>query len=269
MTNRNYANEITKEYLKKLGVQYVSPDGKYVIKNGKLAKINKGNKKPYDLVGFYDPDIRASVSAEERKPSTGTIALGVHVLNYVWNNADKPAGMVIDHVDNDPTNNDISNLQCITQQENLTKERPDWNTSEIKCQMKKPRSFYEDKLAKYEALYEAAKQEHNADLCHSLRGNISQTKARIRYWNSHKEEYFEYLEAKNKNINDKQIWKLRVKLRQRIADKKKFYKEKGDLKSWRACCQLAKEVDDQPANKILQICEKLGIKLNNAEQSES
>ena len=39
-----------------------------------------------------------------------------------------------------------------------------------------------NKLNKYLTDYEAAKQAKQTDLVHKLRANISQTRARIRYW---------------------------------------------------------------------------------------
>jgi hypothetical protein len=51
--------------------------------------------------------------------------------------------------------------------------------------LNKPRSFYEDKLAGYEKAYEEAKLNKDADLAHKLRAYISQTRARLRYWDSH------------------------------------------------------------------------------------
>lgn len=197
MKRRTYAGEITKDYLKKLGVEHVTTDGKFVIKNSKLAKIhvNKNAAKPYGLVSFYDPDLYASVPAEEKRPSTGVVIIGVHVLNYVWNKEDKPQGMVIDHIDNNPLNNDLSNLQMITQGENIAKERDNWHVYETKCKLNKPRSFYEDKLAGYEAKYEEAKANSDAEATHKLRTNISQCRARLRYYDNHLEE------AKNLQLN--------------------------------------------------------------------
>lgn len=196
---RPYAGEITKEYLKKLGLEYVSTDGTIVIKNGKQVAINVSDKtkKPYGLVNFYDPEIRQSVPMEERIAYTGNLNLGVHVLNYVWNTGNtKPEGMVVDHIDNDPTNNELSNLQLLTQGENTAKERDNWYIYELKCKLNKPRSFYENKLKGYEMAYEQAKKDHDAEGAHQLRSNISQTRARLRYYDSHIAEVTSIKEAK-------------------------------------------------------------------------
>jgi hypothetical protein len=181
MNNRTYAREVTKEYLQKLGVEHVSTDAKEIIVNGQAVtpvptKNSKKGDRLYYNVRLYDKDTDTFYEA------------GIHVLNYVWNNSDKPQGLVIDHIDNDADNNDISNLQCITPSENVAKDRSNWNVREIKCQLDKPRSFYETRLEGYMMAYEQAKQDHDAEAAHHFRTNIAQTRARLRYYDSHIEE---------------------------------------------------------------------------------
>lgn len=189
-TRRNTAATTTKEYLKKLGVESVSPDGKTIIVKGRVIKpvVSKSGNKQYLNVRLYDPEIRAQVPKEERVSSTGQLNLGVHVLNYIWQHDTTTGGLDVDHRDNDPFNNDINNLQLLTRQENLAKERDNWHKWEIKSNLNKPRSHFEDKLAKYEALYEKAKADHDAVAAHKYRSNISQVRARIRYYDNHIEE---------------------------------------------------------------------------------
>ena len=52
MKRRAYAGEVSKEYLEKLGIEYVSKDGTIVIKNGKVSKIyvSKKAKRPYGRI---------------------------------------------------------------------------------------------------------------------------------------------------------------------------------------------------------------------------
>lgn len=188
---RNYAGQITKDYLKKLGVEYVAPQGTCVIRNGRSVNISisKKAKKPYGKVTFYDSELRQNTPKELRNAKTGVVVIDIHVLNYVWNKADKPAGMIIDHIDNNPLNNDISNLQCITPKENVNKEKTNWNVYELKCKLDRPLSYYEDKLKYFEEQYEAAKEAHDAKLTHKFRTQVCQTRARIRYYNAHKEDF--------------------------------------------------------------------------------
>lgn len=231
MNRRPYAGEITKEYLKKLGIEYVSLDGTVIIKNGAKMKISvsEKTKKPYGVISVYDPDFRQSTSEDTRTRHSGCFPLGVHIINYVWNIADKPAGMVIDHRDNDPTNNDISNLQCITPSENLHKERPDWNTFELKCKLNKPRSFYEQKLAKYTEAYEQAKKDHDAEAAHKLRCNISHSRARLRYYDSHIEEARAFEKATQETEEKKREYHERAQrkkeLKHEVGRARQLYKE--------------------------------------------
>lgn len=191
MKQRTYAREITKDYLIKLGITDVTPDGLHVFKNGKEMKQQKtrsGKKKYYLSVTLYDPDLRQSIPVEERTNGTGHFTLGVHVVNYVWNKKDKAQGIVIDHLDNDPFNNDIDNLDPKTPKANLHKEHRDWGIAQTKCKLNKPLSFYEDKLTHYLELHDEAQKQGDAAACHKLRSNISQTRARIRYYLAHQDE---------------------------------------------------------------------------------
>lgn len=190
MKHRTYAKEITKDYLIKLGVTDVTPDGLHVYKNGKevhQCKTRSG-KKYYLSVVLYDPALRQSIPVEERTSNSGNFTLGVHVVNYVWNKSDKAKGIVIDHEDNNPFNNDINNLQPKTPKENLHKEHDNWDSRQVKCNLNKPLSFYEDKLNHYLALYEEAKANHDSETCHKLRANVASTRARIRYYKAHIDE---------------------------------------------------------------------------------
>ena len=192
MKNRTYAKEITKDYLLKLGITDVTPDGLHIYKNGKEVpqrKTRSGKKKYYLSVILYDPELRQSIPVEERNSASGNITLGVHVVNYVWNSGkDKAAGIVIDHEDNDPFNNHITNLKPKTQKANLHKEHKDWCTGQLKCKLNKPLSFYEDKLSHYLALHDEAYSRGDKEACHKLRVNISQTRKRINYYNAHIDE---------------------------------------------------------------------------------
>lgn len=55
---------------------------------------------------------------------------------YAWFKGDIPEGMVVDHIDNNPFNNSLDNLQLLTVEENLNKryqdcENPHWNHYQI------------------------------------------------------------------------------------------------------------------------------------------
>lgn len=254
MKRKPYASAVTKDYLKKLGIEYVSTDGTIVIKKGKQIKISVSNKlkKSYGKLVFYDPDIYASVPKEERTKSTGRVPIDIHVLNYVWNKADKPAGRVVHHLDNNPRNNDISNLDLRTPRENVMEERKE-STRELKCDMRKPRGFYEHELNKLELEYEQAKANGDADRVHKLRSYKSQYKARLRYWDSHANEHEEFIciteakvETKVKKDNKAECIKI---LRKLAAEAK----SRGDKWRWHNLLRAANNYDAFPEEKILEI----------------
>lgn len=188
---KDYAAELTKEYLMKLGITDVTPDGLHIYKGSEeLAQYipkTKNVKRRYFRVSLYDPEIRQATPKEERTSTTGAITIPVHVINYVWNRGPRELGLVVDHIDNNPLNNHIDNLQLINQRENVTKDREE-SIRELKCKLDRPLSYYEDKLAYYEGLYQKAVKEGNQEEAHKQRANTYGQRARIRYWLSHKEE---------------------------------------------------------------------------------
>lgn len=186
MTERKYAKELTRDYLEYLGITHVTEDGLHIYKGEK--ELNQAEtKNGYLNVLLYDPAVRQAVPMEERNNSTGNMSIGVHRVVYAWYNRIQPPGMVIDHIDCNKKNNHLSNLQCLTPAENLEKERG-LSTRQLKCHLKKPRSFYEESVAYYTAEYERAKEAHDEVLTHRMRSNLSNARARLRYWDAHQAE---------------------------------------------------------------------------------
>lgn len=195
-----YASRLTKEDLIKSGITLVTEDG-YVFKGEDQVSpsISAGG---YFVFPLYDLDedgnkIKVPITRQFKgcKKVTDTYTyktrtIGLHRLMWAWFKGEVPEGYVVDHINNKhETQEDyhIENLQLLTQAQNLAKERPA-STKQLYCNLNKPLSFYEDKLQNYVAKYEEAKKNHQSDLCHKLRTNIANTKARIRYWKAHQEE---------------------------------------------------------------------------------
>ena len=181
-----YGKQLTKEYLKDiLGITDISEDGKHVYKHGHEMKQTL-SKSGYYIITLYDK-IKYSLTPEQyRNANSGYTTYGVHRLVYAWYNGIIPSSLVIDHRDDNKLNNHKDNLILTTPSGNIWKYRPH-DTREIKCMLKKPRKFYEDKLAYWEAEYEKNKQFGDQDRVHKIRANISNCKARLRYYDNHKE----------------------------------------------------------------------------------
>lgn len=190
-----YARKLTKEELMENGITEVTTDG-HVFK-GKEEEIPNINKSGYFMHEIYDKDENGNrIRIDKANSAFGYVyklrSLGLHRVMWAWHYGEVPEGMVVDHINNchDTIEDyDLSNLQLLTPAENLAKERPNWNTREVKCQLNKPRSFYEQKLEGYTIAYEQAKANKDTVGAHHLRANIAQTRARLRYYDNHIAEY--------------------------------------------------------------------------------
>jgi hypothetical protein len=198
MKERKYAKELTRDYLEYLGITNVTEDA-HVFKGEKeLTQHETSNG--YFNVQLYDPLLRQTVPMEQRTSATGELSLGVHRVVYVWFNRIQPPGLVVDHKDCNKQNNHLSNLRLMTPAENLAKERGR-STKQLKCCLTKPREFYEAKLNNYLELYEKAKQEHDESAVHTLRCNISNARAKLRYYDAHEAEAQAEIKAKEEQVS--------------------------------------------------------------------
>lgn len=255
-SRKNYASKLTKEYLIKSGITAVTEDG-YVFK-GEQQLLPSVNNNGYFVFYLYDLDddgnkikIPITRQLKDCKKPTDTYVyklntIGLPRLMWAWFKDEVPEGYIVDHINNKhETQEDyhLDNLQLLTQKDNILKERPNYNKREQSCQMNKPRSFYENKLEEYLKDYEQAKKEHNSELVHMLRSNISNTKARLRYWDAHKEEY-ENLVKEQQLADEKHAnWKQSIKDRKMLKYLASEYKAQGDKRRWHLYSKLAREWD--------------------------
>ena len=201
MKNRKtYASRLTKEMLTANGIELITEYGT-VIKNGKQF-FPVQNKQGYLMLHLYEVDedgnkikIPITKICKGCKKPTNTykykiMTVGLHRAMWAWLYGVVEEGYIVDHKNNKHTNIEdynINNLQIISQRENVIKDR-EASIVEFKCKLDRPLSYYEDKLAYYEDLYQKAVKEGNQEETHKQRANIFGQKARIRYWLSHKEE---------------------------------------------------------------------------------
>ena len=255
-----YAKKLTKEDLMKGGIVKITEDCKIFGQNGELS-VQQSSKQGYITVTIYDLDengnkIKVPIKRTfkgRKKPSDTyvykTKAYGLHRIMWAWFHDEVPEGYVVDHINNKHTNIEdyhLDNLQLLTPQENVTKERV-CNIKEIPCKLDRPRDYYEDKLAKYLALYEEAKQNRDKYEAHKQRANIANIRGKLRYWDFNREEA-ETLITKKKECTEKETARLKAK-KQSVKDRKLLeqyklmFKEAGNKEMWKAMIRVIRAWD--------------------------
>ena len=245
--------QITKSYLEYLGITDVTPDGTVYTKNG--PRVSRPNSKGRLRINLHDPDKYKNVPKEQRNSGSGYVFIQVHQIVYAWFHGEVPYGKEIHHVDLNHLNNHITNLEALTPEEHWAKHRPK-STKQIKCDLKKPLSFYENKLNQYLELYEEAKKSNDTKERKNLRINIYFTRARIRYWKAHQKEaeqiQKETLEEKQRKIE----WHNENRDLNMIKALAKQAKTDSDLHRWHQLNQIArnwKSYDSELKEQLIQV----------------
>lgn len=241
-----YGRKLTKQELIDGGITDMSVDGR-VWRNGVEIEEFSLNSNGYKVIYIYDRDENGCcIKVPCKKPGHYTYKSRTVSLNramIAWHYGVIEDGLVADHIDNNKNNYHLSNLQAISQKDNANKDKDNWHMKETKCQMTKPRKFYEDKLEKFLEEYEEAKKNSEADRVHHLRSKISQTRARLRYWDSHKEEYEEYIATKEAEEGLNERWRQNVKDRKLLEQYKQMFRESGNKAMWRQMIKVIKAWD--------------------------
>ena len=197
-----YARKLTKEMLMASGIELITEDG-IVIRNGKQVTPFQ-DKQGYLKLYLYELDedgnkIKIPITRTFKgcKKPTNTYkykitSVGLHRAMWAWLYGVVEEGCVVDHKNNKHTSIEdyhISNLQILSQRENLMKDRNrEAGKRELKCRLDKPLSYYEDKLAYYEDLYQKAVKEGDQKGINRQIRNTYNQRSKIRYWLSHKAE---------------------------------------------------------------------------------
>ena len=86
-----------------------------------VCKHKHGNDKKYPIIPFYDVELYREQKEAKKKNLTGQRFVLVSRVVYAWFNDVCPEDYDVDHIDNNPFNNSISNLQLLTRKENLAR----------------------------------------------------------------------------------------------------------------------------------------------------
>lgn len=108
------SKQLTKQMLEDAGVTNVTEDGRIFkgCKEGKQTLFIRKTK-----YGFTTPYMYCPVKIKGK-----IIESCVHRIVYAWFYGEVPANMQVDHIDNNSLNNNLNNLQLLTQEENLKKK---------------------------------------------------------------------------------------------------------------------------------------------------
>ena len=144
MAKKKFPAATTKAELIRMGVTDVTRDGKVYV-NGKRKHISimkcrhkYGTNRNYPYVALTDkeaPKVPITAHWTTKDGATHdypswrykTVLVPVSRCVYVWHVEDIPAGMDCDHINGDPFDNRVDNLQVITRKENLLKRSLTWN----------------------------------------------------------------------------------------------------------------------------------------------
>lgn len=238
--SRIYASKLTKEDLQASGITEITKDARVFKGEREIFPRWIPGKRSYLglIICCYDENghlIKGNDYVHKYKRKDGTIGeciswrakartIGLHRIMWAWHYGEVPEGMVVDHIDNKHETLDdyrLENLQLLSPRDNVLKERA-LSNRELSCKMTLPLSHYEDKLNAFVNKYNNTKDQEEK---HLLRGQISQYRAKIRYWKSHEAEYVKNEEERIKSEETKAIEAKALKARKERTKELKRYKK--------------------------------------------
>ena len=235
MTHENFNTGLSRQYLEYLGITEITEDGRVYKGDKELTASPEGSG--YKLIQPYDKEGKKQRS------------IYTHRAVYAWFHGYIPPKMMLDHRDGNRYNNSIDNLRLATAAENNANRHNKAGTYEMRCSMKYPRAHYE---AMIDTLKAMPKSQYTAT-------RISHLRAKLRYWDSHAQEYEEYLAKKKaeeclkeQKTDAKRLSEARIRLK--FCAKK--YKELGNKALWHSMNNVAKNASLLPIDKLEKIAQK-------------
>lgn len=217
-----YLKARTKEDLLEAGIVSVSEDGKEILyKPSKHLDVVKKAAQYSDKENYYHVHI-------------GNYQIAAHRLIYIWFKGEIPAKHCVDHIDDDKQNNNIKNLQLLTWSENIKKNRKvsKQGTRLMPCSMKRPREYYEEKVKHYLELFKEDRKYSTP---------LSKSRARLRYWDLHRDEYEKFIYEQSKIEKNKKMYRRVARCRKLAKEISQYYKNKKVLNEWHSFSELRRK----------------------------
>lgn len=168
--NYEYRPEVTSQFISDWGINVVKTEhsefGYIVFQDKKVRNMHVSKRKNHDYV-----------FVNLKTPDGGWKLMGLHRLIWLLFNDYIPKGHVIDHIDNNSLNNDISNLQCILNRENVVKDRNYHFNQYIST--KEEYEASQARKAEKRAEIEARKAAHRQEKIDKVNISINRTKRQI------------------------------------------------------------------------------------------
>lgn len=183
------------------GITEITKDGRVFKDKEELSiiKIKSGYKGKYYLAfNIYDIDEngdRLKIYDTEKHYSYKVRTICLHRAVYLWNKnkedkdfTELSGKLDIDHINNDPNNNNYNNLQILTREENLAKDR---KPAKYKAKMPKKKIYTEDYIkykidshySRIEYLRSIKTEENRKQIAkeiHKVRASVAQWKNRLK-----------------------------------------------------------------------------------------
>lgn len=255
-----YARRLTREEVIRSGIRVAVEDGHLQIyrgsekcqlhstpsyyRNPKIRCYNKREVVPYFTVALYEFDENNNkIKIYRNSSSYYTYKTRITTLQRVvwaWYNGEVPDGMTVDHINNQHEFLDdykIENLQLLSPKDNIHKDSHANYNRTLKCSMKKPRSYFEEKVNYYQNLKDNSTGMQRYEYINIL----SRYNANLRYWDAHQSEYEDYIKMKNEVAAQKQQKKENIQKRKLLDQKIAQYRH-TDKTRWHELIELRKNL---------------------------